>query len=190
MNYFEIFIIALGLSMDAFAVAICIGLSLDKAIFPKMLVVGLYFGLFQAVMPIIGYLLGFRLADSIQKYDHWIAFALLCLIGGKMVHGGMKGDGKDKEKDGHYSLSVKTMLPLALATSIDALAVGVTFAFLSINIVPAASLIGITTLVLSMVGVRIGGAFGARFKKKAEIMGGIMLVLIGAKVLLEHTGIL
>ena len=186
MGILELFIVAVGLSMDAFAVAICKGLSTNKLTFLKALIVGLYFGIFQAAMPLIGFLLGSQFADLITSFDHWIAFALLAIIGFKMIKDSF---GKDDEK-ADAALTVRAMLPLALATSIDALAVGVSFAFLKVDIVPAVSFIGLTTLGLSMLGVVIGHKFGERFKSKAELAGGIILVLMGIKILLEHLQLL
>ena len=187
MNFVELFLLAVGLSMDAFAVAICKGLSMTMAPFKKMLIVGLYFGAFQAAMPLIGYLTATLFASMIVAYDHWIAFCLLCFLGGKMILGSFaKKDCPDRET----SLRPAEMLPLCFATSIDALAVGVSFAFLRIYIVPAISIIGLTTLFISMAGVKIGNIFGARrFKSAAELAGGAILVLIGIKILLEHLGI-
>lgn len=202
MSLFELFFISVGLSMDAFAVSVCTGLSMRKASLNKSLTVGLYFGIFQAVMPLIGYLMGAQFADSIVSFDHWIAFLLLCFIGGKMIKDGLTKEGcpdveggctiKDKvcPNTEEVPLEFKKMLPLAIATSIDALAVGISFAFLKVNIVPAVSFIGVITLLLSMSGVKIGNVFGSKFKSKAELAGGIILILIGTKILLEHTGIL
>jgi len=190
MGLLELFLIAVGLSMDAFAVAICLGLTMRSIRLPKMLIVGLYFGLFQAVMPLIGYLVGAQFADKIVAFDHWIAFVLLAIIGGRMVKGSFDKDEECAETQAEASLKPKDMLPLALATSIDALAVGVSFAFLEVSIVPAVSFIGVITFALSAAGVKIGGAFGAKFKAKAEFAGGAILVLIGLKILLEHLGIL
>lgn len=187
MSLMELFLIAVGLSMDAFAVALCTGLSLKKAGLRQAATVGLYFGIFQAGMPLIGYLCGSAFADTIKAYDHWIAFILLCIIGGNMIKGAI-GE-KDCEMGGEASLRFRDMLPLAVATSIDALAVGISFAFLQVNVVPAVSFIGIVTLALSMAGVKIGNIFGARFRSKAEITGGVVLILIGLKILLEHTGL-
>ena len=170
--------------MDAFAVAVCYGLTMPKAAFRKSLIIGMYFGVFQAIMPLIGYILAAQFANKIEAYDHWISFSLLCIIGGKMIlESFKKEDGSEAEEK---SLDFKTMLPLAVATSIDALAIGVSFAFLNVNIIPAVLCIGAVTLVLSMVGVKIGNAFGTRFKSKAELAGGIILVLIGVKILFEH----
>jgi len=187
MSFFILFALAIGLSMDAFAVAICIGLSSVKVTLKRALVVGLYFGIFQAVMPLIGYLVASQFADMILAFDHWIAFGLLSFLGGKMIFGSFK---KEKVPEKETTLSPKQMLPLAVATSIDALAVGVSFAFLQVNIVPAVLFIGITTFVLSAAGVKIGSLFGVRFKSKAELAGGIILVLIGVNILLEHLGLL
>ena len=186
MKLFELFLIALGLSMDAFAVAICKGLSVQKLQVKHMVLVGAYFGVFQAVMPLIGYFLGSQFQSYIVSVDHWIAFVLLAVIGLSMIREAVSKD----EEEVNASFDVKTMVLLAVATSIDALAVGVTFAFLNVDIVPAVSFIGIITFVLSMIGVKIGNVFGARFKSKAEIFGGIVLILIGGKILLEHLGIL
>jgi len=183
MSLIELFLIAIGLSMDAFAVAICLGLSLQKTRFRQMLTVGLYFGVFQAAMPLIGYLVGVQFADKIVAFDHWIAFVLLAFIGGRMVKGSFA---KDCDEPSQISLSPRAMLPLALATSIDALAVGVSFAFLSIQIAPAVSFIGVTTLTLSAIGVRLGSMFGAKYKSKAELLGGVILIVIGLKILIEH----
>ena len=186
MKLFELFLIALGLSMDAFAVAICKGLSVQKLQVKHMVLVGAYFGVFQAVMPLIGYFLGSQFQSYIVSVDHWIAFVLLAIIGLSMIREAVSKD----EEEVNASFDVKTMVLLAVATSIDALAVGVTFAFLNVDIVPAVSFIGIITFALSMIGVKIGNVFGARFKSKAEIFGGIVLILIGGKILLEHLGIL
>lgn len=186
MDLFSLFTIAVGLSMDAFAVSICKGLAMQKISFKKALIVGLWFGGFQALMPFAGYLLGVQFESRISAVDHWIAFVLLLLIGGNMIR---ESFSKEEEKE-DASLDFKTMLLLAVATSIDALAVGVTFAFLRVSILPAISLIGCTTLLISMLGVRIGHVFGTRYKNKAELAGGIILILIGCKILLEHLGIL
>lgn len=189
MSLLELFLIAVGLSMDAFAVAVCKGLSTGHVKVRHMAITGLWFGFFQALMPLIGYLLGVNFSSLIQSVDHWIAFVLLVLIGANMIREAVKGD--DDEDDGKGGLySARVMLPLAVATSIDALAVGVSFAFLSVDIVPAVSFIGICTFILSAIGVKIGAVFGTRFKSKAEIAGGIILILIGLKILLEHLGII
>ncbi|HQA08213.1 MAG TPA: manganese efflux pump MntP family protein [Syntrophomonadaceae bacterium] len=187
MSLLELSLIAVGLSMDAFAVAICIGLSMPQRSIKKALIVGLYFGLFQAFMPLIGYFLASQFSDQIVEFDHWIAFILLAFIGGKMIKESFAKEDIDFNEGQEVSLGFKTMLPLALATSIDALAVGISFAFLNVRIIPAVSLIGCITLLLSMLGVRIGNVFGAKFKQNAELFGGIILILIGLKILLEHT---
>lgn len=185
MSFLELFIIAVGLSMDAFAVSICKGLSVQKLKFSHALIVGIYFGGFQFAMPLIGYFLGSQFEQLITSVDHWIAFVLLGLIGANMIR---ESFGKPDELND--SFNVRTMVPLAVATSIDALAVGVTFACLNVEIVPAVSFIGVTTFVLSAVGIKIGNVFGARFKSKAELAGGIVLVLMGVKILLEHLGVI
>lgn len=185
MSIFELFLLAVGLSMDAFAVSVCKGLSV-KHVKPKhLLIAGLYFGGFQALMPVIGYFAGSYFTDIISDYDHWIVFILLAFIGGSMIK-----EAFGKEEDLNDSFGFKTMLLLAIATSIDALAVGVSFAFLQVNIIYAASFIGVITFILSAIGIKIGNMFGMRYKAKAEIAGGIILILIGLKVLLEHLGIL
>ena len=185
MKVWELFVIAVGLSMDAFAVSICKGLSTKDVRREHMVVTGLYFGGFQALMPLAGYLLGSRFQSMIQRVDHWIAFVLLALIGANMVR---ESQGEAEHLDDSFTPG--TMLPLAVATSIDALAVGVTFAFLNVRIIPAAALIGVTTFALSAIGMRLGNVFGARYQARAELAGGIVLNLMGVKILLEHTGIL
>ena len=238
MSFVELFLLAIGLSMDAFAVAICSGLTMPKLNIKKALIIALYFGVFQAAMPLIGYFAASLFAEKIAAYDHWIAFVLLCFLGGKMIAGsfrkegcpdrqcpdgasdagsyaggnsagasyaggnsagasyadGMCGAGTCSDRTcpggkrpdrGETSVGPAHMLPLAVATSIDALAVGVSFAFLRISIAPAVTLIGVTTFALSFAGVKVGNAFGTRFKARAELAGGIILVLIGVKILLE-----
>ena len=185
MGFVDIFLIGVALSMDAFAVSICKGLSVKKVSAKHVLTVGVYFGGFQALMPTLGFLLGYRFESFITSIDHWIAFILLALIGGNMIREAL---GKDEEHE-NDDFSFKAMLPLAVATSIDALAVGVTFAFLQVNIVPAISFIGATTFVLSGVGIYVGNVFGAKYKSKAELLGGVVLILIGLKILLEHLGV-
>lgn len=182
MSYLELFVIAVGLSMDAFAVSICKGLSVRRLKPRHNLICGLYFGGFQALMPVIGWLLGRQFESLIKSIDHWIAFALLVLIGANMIREAVKNE----EENLNDSFLPKTMLPLAVATSIDALAVGVTFAFLDVSIVPAVSMIGATTFILSAVGVKIGNVFGAKYKSKAELAGGIVLIAMGVKILIEH----
>ena len=185
MSIWDLFILAVGLSMDAFAVSVCKGLSLGKIKPKHMCIAGAWFGGFQALMPLIGYFLGSFFAEMIEKYDHWVAFVLLAIIGGNMIK---ESCGKDEKVDS--SMDVKSMLLLAIATSIDALAVGVTFAFLQVQIVPAVSFIGVITFIFSAVGVKIGSLFGTKYKSKAELFGGIVLVLIGIKILLEGIGVL
>jgi putative Mn2+ efflux pump MntP len=187
MNVFNLFLIAAGLSMDAFAVAVCKGLALKKLSFRHMLIVGLWFGSFQGLMPLLGYLLGSSFESYITAFDHWIALILLSLIGVSMIRSALS---KQEEESFDSSLSVKAMLPLALATSIDALAVGVTFAFLQVNIWTAIVFIGLITLIFSMVGVKIGHAFGVKYKSKAELAGGIILIFMGFKILAEHLELL
>ena len=186
MGLIELFLIAVGLSMDAFAVSVCKGLAMPKCTFKKAAIVGLWFGGFQALMPAIGYILGAQFQEAIASIDHWIAFVLLALIGGNMIHEAMDND----EEEADASLDVKTMFLLAVATSIDALAIGITFAFLKVNIIPAVCFIGIVTFIISFAGVKIGNVFGARYKNKAEIVGGVILILLGLKILLEHLGFL
>lgn len=186
MGLIELFLIAVGLSMDAFAVSVCKGLAMPKCTFKKVAIVGLWFGGFQALMPAIGYILGAQFQEAIASIDHWIAFVLLALIGGNMIHEALDND----EEEADASLNVKTMFLLAVATSIDALAIGITFAFLKVNIIPAVCFIGIVTFIISFAGVKIGNVFGARYKNKAEIVGGVILILLGLKILLEHLGFL
>lgn len=189
--FFTLLLMGVGLSMDAFAVSICKGLSMRKVNKKQCLVIGLFFGGFQALMPFIGWVLGSQFEQYITSIDHWVAFILLGFIGGKMVVEAIR------EKDEAVEvgkmdppLDLKEMFILAIATSIDALAVGITFAFLQVPIVEAISIIGITTFVISVIGVYVGNFFGNRYKKKAELAGGIILILIGLKILLEHLGIL
>lgn len=186
MGLTELFILAVGLSMDAFAVSICKGLSIQKLKLRHALIVGAWFGVFQALMPAIGWLLGSAFAETIVAVDHWIAFVLLAIIGGNMIREAL-GKG---EEDCDPSLAPAAMVLLAVATSIDALAVGVTFAFLRVKVLPAVALIGVCTFLLSAAGVKIGNVFGSRYKSRAELLGGAVLVLIGVKILLEHLGIL
>ena len=191
MSFIELFLIGVGLSMDAFAVAICQGLSMTRIKWGHALTVGLYFGGFQALMPFIGWMLGSQFAGRIQQYDHWIAFILLVLIGGNMIREALSGDEEDAaQAETDLRLDHKKLFLMAVATSIDALAVGVTFAFLETPILPAIGIIGCTTFCISVAGVAVGCWFGARYKKRAEITGGAILVLLGIKILLEHLGIL
>lgn len=186
MGMMELFLIAVGLSMDAFAVSICKGLSVRKATVKQSLTVGAYFGGFQTLMPTLGFLLGVQFESFIVSIDHWIAFVLLAFIGGNMIRESFQKD----EEEMNASFDFKTMLPLAIATSIDALAMGVTFAFLQVDIVPAVLFIGVITFVLSAIGLKVGNVFGAKYKSRAELFGGVVLVLMGVKILLEHLGIL
>lgn len=188
MGFWELFLLAVGLSMDAFAVSVCKGLAMRKATLKAELTCGLWFGGFQALMPLIGFFLGSLFAEAIQAFDHWIAFGLLVLIGGNMLKEAL---GPKDEEEASADLSVKTMFIMAVATSIDALAVGISLAMAgNVNIFQAVSLIGVTTFLLSAVGVAIGNVFGSRYEKRAEIAGGIILILLGTKILLEHLGVL
>jgi len=186
MELFEIIAIGIGLAMDAFAVSICKGLSMKKIDWKKAIIIALYFGIFQALMPILGYFLGSTFSSFVQSVDHWIAFILLAIIGGNMI----KDSTDDEVEKRNDKVDVKTMLLLAIATSIDALAVGVTFAFFEVNLLLSISIIGIITFVLSFLGVIIGNKFGDKFQNRAELAGGIVLIIIGLKILLEHLGIL
>lgn len=186
MDIWTLLILAIGVSMDAFAVSICKGLAMKQIKFKHMLIVGLWFGGFQALMPLIGYFLGIQFETYITAYDHWIAFILLALIGGNMI----KEVLSNEEETADASLAVKIMLVLAIATSIDALALGVTFAFLQVNIWEAVSFIGVVTFLFSVAGLKIGNVFGTKYKSKAEFVGGVILILLGIKILLEHLGIL
>lgn len=182
MSIIEIILISIGLGMDAFAVAICKGLAMKKMDWKKAFTIAVYFGVFQALMPFIGYELGINFKDAIQEIDHWIAFILLVSIGINMIREALKKDDDDVNDD----VGFKTMIVLALATSIDALAVGVTFAFLEVQIIIPIIMIGIITFAMSFVGVKIGNYFKDKFKDKAEILGGIILIAMGAKILIEH----
>jgi putative Mn2+ efflux pump MntP len=186
MDLWEIILIAIGLSMDAFAVAISIGLSVKRAGIKEMAIVGLYFGFFQAIMPTAGYFLGVNFAYKITEFDHWIAFALLGIIGGKMIRDSFAKENEYVKAQEHIFRFFK-MLPLAVATSIDALAVGITLALFEVKIITAAPLIGTITCIIAMGGVKIGNIFGLTFKSKAECAGGIVLVLLGIKIAIEHT---
>ena len=190
MGIGELFLLAVGLSMDAFAVSVCKGLAMPRATFKGQMTCGVWFGGVQALMPTIGFFLGAMFADAIVAFDHWIAFGLLAIIGANMLKEALENDCDCCE--GHDAdMSVKTMFVMAVATSIDALAVGISLAMAgNVNIWLAAVLIGITTCVLSAMGVKIGNIFGSRFEKKAEAAGGIILILLGLKILLEHLGIL
>lgn len=181
MSLIELLFIAMGLSMDAFAVSIGKGLSVCHLRPRHSMSVGLWFGGFQALMPLIGYALGASFASLVSDYDHWIAFILLGVIGGNMIK-----EAFSKEEKSAPDFSFKTMLVMAIATSIDALAIGVSFAFLGVNILTAAIVIGLTTFCFSVAGIRIGNLFGCRYKSKSEFIGGVVLIIIGAKILLEH----
>lgn len=188
MGVFEIIFIGIGLAMDAFAVSVCKGLSMKKMNWKKAGIIGLYFGGFQALMPAVGFFLGVGFENKIKSIDHWIAFILLFLLGVNMIKEAIEKNGDKKEEDDRTDS--KTMIVLAVATSIDALAVGITFAFLSVNIFLAISIIGIITFIISAIGVKIGNVFGDKYEKKAEITGGVILILIGVNILLEHLEIL
>lgn len=184
MGVVEIFLIGVGLAMDAFAVSVCKGLSMKKIDWKKAIIIGLYFGIFQALMPLVGYFLGSAFESIVTQVDHWIAFILLAIIGINMIR-----EACNKEcdnKNNNDNVDFKTMIVLAIATSIDALAVGISFAFLSVNIWLAIAIIGIVTFVLSLAGVKIGNSFGDRYEKKAEFTGGLILILMGIKILIEH----
>ena len=187
MGIFELFLIAVGLSMDAFAVSVCKGLSTRELKFKHYMIIGAWFGGFQALMPTLGYLLGSTFEKYITDYDHWVAFVLLSFIGGNMLR---EGFSKETEET-NSSFSAGTMALLAVATSIDALAVGITFALLpDVNIIAAVLFIGTITFVISGIGLKVGNVFGLKYKNKAEIAGGIILILIGVKILLEPLGVI
>ena len=189
MAFIELLLIGIGLSMDAFAVAICKGLNMRKINYKHATIIALFFGGFQALMPLVGWALGKQFESYITSIDHWIAFVLLAFIGGNMIRESMN-DSDDDKKENLEKLDIKELFMLAIATSIDALAVGITFAFLQVNIIEAIGIIGITTFILSVLAVIIGNKFGNKYGKKAELFGGIVLVLIGVKILLEHLGII
>ena len=191
LMFIELFLLGIGLSMDAFAVSVCKGLGMRRLNKKQALIIGLYFGGFQALMPLIGWLLGSQFQKYITSIDHWIAFVLLGFIGGKMMIEAIREWNEEETVDVMDApLDHKNMLVLAVATSIDALAVGITFAFLDTPIIEAITIIGITTMVISIIGVVVGNFFGSRYKSKAEFIGGLILVLLGLKILLEHLGIL
>jgi putative Mn2+ efflux pump MntP len=185
MGILEIVLIAFGLSMDAFAVSVTLGLAVKKPKIREIMIPGIYFGFFQALMPAIGFFAGFYFADMVDKFEHWIAFALLCLIGGKMIKDSFAKEAEDKQTNEDVFRFMK-MLVLAIATSIDALAVGVTFAFYRVNILLAAIITGSITFFVSMGGVKIGNIFGIKLKSKAEFIGGTVLILLGMKFVIEH----
>ncbi|NLL76970.1 MAG: manganese efflux pump [Clostridiales bacterium] len=186
MDCITLFTLAIGLAMDAFAVAVCKGLSVQKLTVKKAAIAGGWFGGFQALMPAMGYVLGIQFKDKIAAIDHWISFILLLLIGVNMIRESLCNE----DENTNDSFAPREMFVLAVATSIDALAVGITFAFLNVNIFTAIFLIGTITFILSMAGVKVGNKFGTRYKSKAEMAGGIVLILLGIKILLEHTGII
>ena len=188
MNFIELLLIAVGLSMDAFSVSICKGLTTKKFSWRMALICGLWFGGFQVLMPIVGYFLGAQFQEMIEAYDHWIAFGLLFLIGANMIREAIWGEKEEGENNG--SLDFKTMFFLAIATSIDALAVGVSFACIQVKLWSSVIIIGLTTFVFSVLGVKIGNVFGSKYQKSAGVVGGIILILIGLKILLEHLGII
>ena len=192
MGILEMFILAVGLSMDAFTVSVCKGLCMKKATLKSQAICGAWFGGFQGLMPLIGFFLGTLFAESIQAFDHWVAFGLLALIGANMLKEAFSEETVDScDIDGEADLSIKSMFVMAVATSIDALAVGISLAMAgNVNIWIAVALIGIITFILSAVGVKVGHMFGSRFEKKAQFCGGIILILLGFKILLEHLGVL
>lgn len=191
MGILELFLIGVSLSMDAFAVAVCHGLSMPRLNLRHGAVIALFFGGFQALMPFLGWVLGSQFARYIESVDHWVAFALLALIGGNMVREAMSDEEEEETACAVTDrLDLKRLFMMAIATSIDALAVGVTFAFFQVAILPAITIIGITTFCISLGGVVVGNFFGTRYKKRAELTGGIVLILLGAKILLEHLGVL
>ena len=182
MGIIELLLLSVGLAMDAFAVSICKGISMKRMNWRKTLIIGMYFGGFQALMPVIGYFLGTAFESIITNIDHWVAFILLGIIGGNMI----KEAFEDESENCNDDVGFKTMIMLAIATSIDALAVGITFAFLKVNLIAAISMIGVITFVLSVIGTKIGNRFGDKYESKAELVGGVILVLLGIKILLEH----
>lgn len=186
MSFLEFVLIGVGLAMDAFAVSICKGLSVRELSLKHGLICAAWFGGFQFLMPVVGYLLGFKFQHLIENFDHWIAFVLLALIGLNMIREALKGEEDDVDAD----FGIKAMLPLAVATSIDALAIGITFAALSARVLTGAVTIGVLTFMIAFIGVAIGNKFGSRYKAKTEVAGGVVLVLIGLKVLLEHLGVI
>ena len=186
MSVFSIILVAVGLSMDAFAVSVCKGLNMKRIDYGKTLLIGLFFGGFQALMPLLGWLIGYKFQRHIENIDHWIAFLLLAFIGAKMIYESQKPE----DDDSADTLRLSELFILAIATSIDALAVGIAFAMLSdINILFSVSVIGLITFILSVIGVAIGNKFGAAYKNRAELAGGIILIILGLKILLEHLGV-
>lgn len=190
MGFVELFLVAVGLSMDAFAVSVCKGLCMKRLDVRQALVIALFFGGFQALMPLVGWALGTQFEQYITPVDHWIAFVLLAFIGGKMLWDAFRGGEEELSCPADGKLDLRELVMLSVATSIDALAVGITFAFLRVDIVSSVALIGATTFVLALAGVAVGHRFGARYEKPATIVGGVVLVLIGTKILLEHLGLI
>lgn len=186
MGIIELILLSIGLGMDAFAVSICKGISMKKMNWKKACIIGLYFGGFQAIMPVIGYFLGSTFESFITNFDHWVAFILLAIIGGNMIKEAFNTECDTISDD----VKFKTMIILAIATSIDALAVGITFAFFKVNLILAITLIGTITFILSVIGTKVGNKFGDKYENKAEFVGGVILILLGLKILLEHLGIL
>ena len=186
MGIGELIVLSLGLGMDAFTVSICKGLSMKKMNWKKALIIGLYFGGFQAIMPVLGYFLSKGFENFVTSIAHWIAFILLSIIGGKMVKDAFS---QENSENCNEDVGVKTMIVLAIATSIDALAVGITFAFLNVNLILAIALIGSITFFLSVIGTKVGNVFGDRYENKAELFGGVILIFLGIKILLEHLGL-
>ena len=190
MGFVELFLVAVGLSMDAFAVSVCKGLCMKRLDVRQGVVIALFFGGFQALMPLAGWAVGTQFEQYITPVDHWIAFVLLAFIGGKMLWDAFRGGEDELSCPADGKLDLRELVMLSVATSIDALAVGITFAFLRVDIVSSVALIGATTFVLSLAGVAVGHRFGARYEKAATVVGGVVLILIGAKILLEHLGVI
>ncbi|RDB61258.1 hypothetical protein C1878_12290 [Gordonibacter sp. 28C] len=190
MGFVELFLVAVGLSMDAFAVSVCKGLCMKRLDVRQGVVIALFFGGFQALMPLAGWALGTQFEQYITPVDHWIAFVLLAFIGGKMLWDAFRGGEEELSCPADGKLDLRELVMLSVATSIDALAVGITFAFLRVDIVSSVALIGVTTFVLSLAGVAVGHRFGARYEKTATVVGGVVLILIGTKILLEHLGVI
>lgn len=186
MGFVELFLIGVGLSMDAFAVSICKGLGMKRVNYSHAFIIALFFGGFQAFMPLVGYLLGAQFAGFVSSFAHWIAFGLLAFIGGKMLWDAFHEEDEDDVAEDGDKIDLKELFMLAIATSIDALAVGVSFAFLEVSILPAIALIGVTTFVISFGGVAIGNKFGSKYEKPSTIIGGVVLILIGLKIVIEH----
>lgn len=186
MGILEVILLGIGLAMDAFAVSICKGLSMKRMNWKNAMIIAFYFGVFQAIMPAIGYFLGTTFESFVTAIDHWIAFILLSFIGGNMIKESFNSEDEDKND----RVDFKTMIVLAIATSIDALAVGITFAFFDVNVIVAVSIIGVITFFISLLGVKVGNKFGDKYQNKAELMGGILLVLLGIKILVEHLNII